>query len=404
MITRSPAVAAVPLTGRATRIESIDLLRGLVMILMALDHVRDYFHADAFMYNPVDISKTDGLVFFTRWITHFCAPVFVFLAGTSAFLVGSRRGKGELSAFLLKRGLWLIVLEVTVVNFAWLFNIHFQLILCTVIWALGIGMISLAAFIHLPLRAIIVVGFLLIVGHNALDAVHVAGEGADAVGWALLHEARGFSFPAFFLYIGYPVIPWIGIMLLGYSLGTQFQAGADANKRHRLLVTAGIAAIVLFVVLRWTNAYGDPVSWTTQADGVHTFLSFMNVAKYPPSLLYILATLGPAMLFLAFAEKYNGRLAQYMIALGRVPMFYYILHLYLIHLLAVAAALATGYDVSDMIFSTWVTDSANLKGYGFSLGVTYLVWIGVVLALFPLCLWYDRYKSTHRNQWWLSYL
>jgi len=232
----------------------------------------------------------------------------------------------------------------------------------------------------------------------------VAGEGADAVGWALLHEARGFSFPAFFLYIGYPVIPWIGIMLLGYSLGTQFQAGADANKRHRLLVTAGIAAIVLFVVLRWTNAYGDPVSWTTQADGVHTFLSFMNVAKYPPSLLYILATLGPAMLFLAFAEKYNGRLAQYMIALGRVPMFYYILHLYLIHLLAVAAALATGYDVSDMIFSTWVTDSANLKGYGFSLGVTYLVWIGVVLALFPLCLWYDRYKSTHRNQWWLSYL
>jgi uncharacterized membrane protein len=388
----------------SNRIESIDLLRGLVMVIMALDHVRDYFHADAFLFNPTDLDKTTVAIFMTRWITHFCAPVFVFLAGTSAFMIGSRKGKKELSAFLLKRGVWLIVLEFTVLNFAWFFNIHFSLIALTVIWALAIGMISLALFIHLPFKAILVLGILLVAGHNILDPIHVAGEGADAIGWSLLHEQGGFQFPLTFVFVGYPIIPWIGVMLLGYCFGSLYQPSYDALTRKKILLSIGGGAIVLFVLLRLLNIYGDPHPWSVQKDPLFTFLSFINVTKYPPSLLYVLITLGPALIFLAISEKYKGKLTQALVSLGRVPMFYYILHLYVIHILAVIAAILTGYTFSDMVFNTWVTDSPALKGYGFSLGVVYLVWIAVVLALYPLCKWYDTYKINHREQWWLSYL
>ncbi|SKC82299.1 DUF1624 domain-containing protein [Ohtaekwangia koreensis] len=388
----------------SNRIESIDLLRGLVMVIMALDHVRDYFHADAFLFNPADLNKTTAAIFMTRWITHFCAPVFVFLAGTSAFMVGSRKGKKELSAFLLKRGVWLIVLEFTVLNFAWFFNIHFSLIALTVIWALAIGMISLALFIHLPFKAILVLGVLLVAGHNILDPIHVAGQGADAMGWSLLHEQGGFRFPFTFVFVGYPIIPWIGVMLLGYCFGSLYQPTYDASTRKRILLSIGGGAVVLFVLLRLLNIYGDPHAWSVQKDPLFTFLSFINVTKYPPSLLYVLITLGPALIFLAISERYKGKLTQALVSLGRVPMFYYILHLYVIHILAVIAAILTGYTLSDMVFNTWVTDSPALKGYGFSLGTVYLVWIAVVLALYPLCKWYDTYKINHREQWWLSYL
>jgi uncharacterized membrane protein len=388
----------------SNRIESIDLLRGLVMVIMALDHVRDYFHADAFLFNPTDLDKTTVAIFMTRWITHFCAPVFVFLAGTSAFMIGSRKGKKELSAFLLKRGVWLIVLEFTVLNFAWFFNIHFSLIALTVIWALAIGMISLALFIHLPFKAILVLGILLVAGHNILDPIHVAGEGADAIGWSLLHEQGGFQFPFTFVFVGYPIIPWIGVMLLGYCFGSLYQPSYDALTRKKILLSIGGGAIVLFVLLRLLNMYGDPAPWSVQKNPLFTFLSFINVTKYPPSLLYVLITLGPALIFLAVSEKYKGKLTQALVSLGRVPMFYYILHLYMIHILAVIAAILTGYTLSDMVFNTWVTSSPALKGYGFSLGVVYLVWIAVVLVLYPLCKWYDTYKINHREQWWLSYL
>jgi uncharacterized membrane protein len=386
-----------------TRIESIDLLRGLVMIIMALDHVRDYFHADAFLYNPVDLNRTNVALYFTRWITHFCAPVFVFLAGSSAFLVGERKGKSELSSFLLKRGLWLLVLEVTVINFAWFFNVQFSLITLTVIWALGMGMIALAGAIHLPFKAILVLGLVLVAGHNLLDGVHVEGENAGAVGWALLHEFKGFQLGHFFLYVGYPIIAWTGIMLLGYCFGALFKPSVDAVYRKRLLIRLGSFLILAFLLIRYTNVYGDPSLWSVRPDAVFSFLSFMNVTKYPPSLLYVLATLGPAMIFLAFAENWKGRVSKYVIALGRVPMFYYILHLYVIHIVALVAALATGFKPADMVFNTWVTDSPNLRGYGFSLGVVYLVWAGIVLALFPICLWYDRYKQRNRDNAWLSY-
>lgn len=389
---------------KVSRIQSIDLLRGIVMIIMALDHVRDYFHADAFLFNPLDLSQTNVPLFFTRWITHFCAPVFVFLAGTSAFLVGSRKGMAELSSFLFKRGVWLLVLEFTIINIAWFFNFQFSLIALTVIWALGIGMIVLAAAIHLPFKVILGLGLLLVVGHNLLDPIKMTGTDTPAVLWSLVHEYKGFQLDPFFLFVGYPIIPWTGIMLLGYCFGQLYLPKTDARFRKNVLIRSGVAMIILFVVLRLINSYGDPFPWSVQKNGVFTFLSFINVTKYPPSLDYILVMLGPSFIFLAFAENLRGKFSQYVIALGRVPMFYYITHLYLIHIIAVVAALATGFEFSDMVFNTWVTDSANLRGYGFSLAVTYFVWITVVLALFPLCLWYDRYKTNNKQKWWLSYL
>lgn len=381
------------------RIDSIDLLRGIVMIIMALDHVRDYFHADAFLYNPLDLEKTNAALFATRWITHLCAPVFVFLAGTSAFLVGNRKGKSELSSFLFKRGVWLIVLEFTVINFAWFFNIQFELIALTVIWALGIGMIVLAAAIHLPFKVILVGGIVLVFGHNLLDSTHI-----QTAWWSLLHEQSVIQLGHFTVFVGYPLLPWIGTMFLGYCFGSLYLSSVKPEHRKKLLLQLGIAATVLFVVLRITDVYGEPYKWATQENATLTFLSFMNVTKYPPSLLYLLITLGPSLIVLALTEQIKGKIAQYVISLGRVPMFYYIVHIALVHFIALFAAKATGFDYSDMVFNTWVTDSPNLRGYGFSLSITYLVWLVVVLGLMPLCVWYDGYKIRNRQKWWLSYL
>ncbi len=387
-----------------TRIESIDLLRGVVMIIMALDHVRDYFHADAFMYAPLDLEKTNAAIFATRWVTHFCAPVFVFLAGTSAFLVGQRKGKKELSAFLFTRGLWLVVLEFTVLNFSWFFNIKFTFFDLAVIWALGMGMIVLAAAIYLPYRIILFLGILLVFGHNTLDSFHVDGENIQSLIWKVLHEAAIVKFSAFDLFIAYPLLPWIGIMFLGYCFGSLYVPSIDPLFRKKRLYLLGFTSIVIFFIVRAINLYGDPVPWSVQSSALNTFLSFMKVTKYPPSLSYALITLGPSLLFLAVSEKYSGKIVDVVTALGRVPMFYYIIHIYIIHVLALFAALATGFQASDMVFNTWVTDTPNLKGYGFSLTVVYAVWILLVLALIPLCLWYDRYKRTHREKRWLSYL
>ncbi len=402
-------IIAKPITNITTplqisRIQSIDLLRGLVMIIMALDHVRDYFHADAFLYNPLDLDKTNVPLFLTRWITHFCAPVFVFLAGTSAFLVGTRKGKSELTSFLLTRGLWLIVLEFTIINFSWFFNPEFRLIALTVIWALAICMIILAGAIHIPFKAILILGLIFFVGHNFLDNVHVSGDGVGAVLWSLIHEQRVFEIGRFIVFVGYPILPWAGIMFLGYCTGALYKKEVEVSYRKKMLLQIGVAAIVMFVLLRAINIYGDPSPWTIQRNFIFDALSFINVTKYPPSLLYGLITLGPALIFLALTENISGKISGFVVSLGRVPMFYYIVHLYLIHLLAVVAAVVTGYHFNDMVFVTWVTDSPNLKGYGFDLGIVYIVWVATVLVLFPVCIWYDRYKIAHKEKWWLSYL
>ena len=384
----------------SNRVTSIDLLRGVVMIIMALDHVRDYFHADSLRFDPTDLSQSNLILFLTRWITHFCAPVFVFLAGTSAFLYGQRKTTKELSIFLLKRGLWLILLEVTIVSFAWSFNRNFNFTGLQVIWALGISMIALAALIHLPRRIIFIIGVIIVAGHNLLDAFHF-----DSFGWAALHEQKRFQVTdSHIIRVAYPVLPWIGIMALGYCFAKLYTTDFSTEKRTKWLWSAGIGVIALFIVLRGLNFYGDPNPWAVEASPTFTVLSFLNTEKYPPSLLYTAMTIGPSLIFLALMEEVNNRFTKKIIHIGRVPMFYYILHLYLIHALAMFGAEVSGFDWSDMVLHHRVRLDPQLKGYGFHLGVTYLVWIAVVISLYPLCKWYDKYKTSHREKWWLSYL
>jgi uncharacterized membrane protein len=298
-----------------------------------------------------------------------------------------------------------VFLELTIVNFAWFFNIQFSLITLFVIWALGIGMIVLAACIHLPFKITLLIGTLMVVGHNAFDGFHVEGDGIEAILWSIVHQFQGFPLSeSYFLFVGYPIVPWIGVMLLGYCFGVFYQSTYSQASRKKILLYLGSGLVGLFILIRLINGYGDPNPWSVQPNPVFTVLSFLNVTKYPPSLLYLLVTLGPAILFLAVSENYAGAISQRIKILGRVPMFYYLLHLYLIHLLALVAALFTGYEASDMVFNTWVTNSPNLVGYGFSLWVVYVIWIGVVVILYPLCKWYDTYKKEQRSKWWLSYL
>jgi uncharacterized membrane protein len=391
------------LISKSGRIESIDLLRGLVMVIMALDHTRDYFHYYSFLHDPTDLTLTTPAIFLTRWITHFCAPIFMLLTGASAFLYGEKKGKKALSRFLFTRGLFLIFLELTVINFAWNFNIHFPEIDFLVMWSLGFSMIILSLLIHLPKKLILAIGIILVVGHNLLDSVHVTGNGFGAFCWSLLHEAHEFAYGEEKIFVAYPVIPWIGIIALGYSLGSLYSKNYDSAKRKKLLMQLGISAILTFVVIRMSNLYGDMVPWTRQSSPVLTILSFINVTKYPPSLLYTLMTLGCGLVFLALAEKQLGRAGKFFLVFGRVPMFYYILHIYLLHLLGVFATTLCGHQWSDMVFYSLI-ENKKLNGYGFSLPVVYLVWMIVVVILYLPCKWYDRYKTSHREKWWLSYL
>ncbi|ULQ51006.1 DUF1624 domain-containing protein [Flavihumibacter fluvii] len=388
------------------RIESIDLLRGVVIVLMALDHVRDYFHADQYLFSPEDMTQTNPALFFTRWITHFCAPVFVFLAGTSSSLVGERKTKKELSAFLMKRGLWLIILELTVIGLAWGFNPAFPFFRLQVIWVLGICMVILGVMVYLPPKLILAMGLLILIGHNLLDNIHADGNTFRDFLWGVFHERKRFYFLGRKINTGYPILPWLGIMLLGYSLGQWYNKGIVAKVRREYLLMAGIGAIVLFLVLRGINRYGDMAPWSVQGSAVMTVCSFLNVTKYPPSLLYSLMTLGPALVFLALMEKPLNWLGKILVPFGRVPLFFYILHLYLIHGLAVIAVVLSGRPWTDMVLTGGMNgkDSPWLIGYGFPLAITYAIWILVVLLLYPLCKKYDRYKTNHKEKWWLSYL
>ena len=393
-------------TFKGKRIESIDLLRGIVIVIMALDHVRDYFHADYFYYDPTDMTKTNTAVFFTRWISHFCAPVFVFLAGTSALLVGERKTKNDLAVFLLKRGLWLLLLETVVINFAWSFNPAYPMFRLQVIGTMGICMMILSALIYLPSKAILVIGLLILFGHNLLDSIEVTGNSFKDLLWGVLHQRKRFSIGGKFIGTGYPIISWLGIMALGYCFGALYKKGMEETIRKKYLLIIGIIAIGLFLFVRATNFYGDMAPWATQKSFILTICSFLNVTKYPPSLLYTLMTLGPALIVLALLEKPLNWLGKIIIPIGRVSLFFYILHLFLIHGLAVVAVVLSGRPWTDMTSITNINskDSPWLQGYGFSLAGVYAVWIVVVLLLYPLCKWYDRYKTSHKEKWWLSYL
>ncbi len=396
-MTQATAVPAMP--AKSKRLHSIDLLRGTVMIIMALDHVRDYFHAGAFLYDPTDLTRTDVPLFFTRWITHFCAPIFTFLAGTSAFLNGTKKTKKDLSFFLFTRGLWLVIAEVLIVTMGWTFNPQYPVLILQVIWALGVSMMVLSAFIHLPLTAILIIGLVLIGGHNLLDGIH-----DNSFLMAAIHEQRIITMKPLTIMMGYPVTPWIGIMLVGYAFGQLYLPTVDSGKRRKTLISLGLGAIALFIIIRFINMYGDPHPWSAQKSPVFTVLSFLNTTKYPPSLFYILMTLGPAMLFLAFAEKPLNRLSEKVVVFGRVPMFYYLLHIYLIHILAVIAAAISGFTWSDMVLTGWVSMNAQLQGYGYSLAFVYVLWIIIIIGVYPLCKWYDGYKQANRSKWWLSYI
>jgi uncharacterized membrane protein len=374
------------------------------MILMTLDHVRDYFHYDAFFYDPSDLTQTSPVLFMTRFVTHFCAPVFVALAGTSAYLVGRRMKKKELSIWLLKRGFWLIFLEFTVVKFAWTFNPSYHTLGLLVIWALGAGMISLAVFIQLPKKVSVLISLLMVFGHNALDGFRPEGTGLLSFLWKLLHVQSSVVFGDFTLRISYPVIPWLGLMVLGYYFGEWYRPEFDRQRRLRLLLYSGISCLLLYIVLRSGNFYGDHSPWVRQSSPIYSFLSFINVSKYPPSLLYLLITIGPSMIFLYLFERFDFSWLKPVITIGRVPMFWYILHLYVIHIVATIAAVLTGFAPTDMVLNGFISFEPQLKGYGFSLWAVYLFWMGICLFLYPISKWYDGYKRANRDKWWLSYL
>ncbi len=396
---------AAPLPG-PRRLDSVDLLRGVVMIVMALDHARDFMMAPQFP--PEDLAHTTPALFFTRWITHFCAPTFVFLAGTGAFLSGRRgRTPRQLARLLLTRGLWLVVIELTVVRFAWAFNFDYRFWVLQVIWVIGVSMIVLAGLIRLPTAAIAAFGVGMIALHNLFDGIHISSPtnataagaplasatlaGASVRDWivALLHQPK--------LPVLYPLIPWIGVMAAGYAFGALLLR--PEAERRRTLLRLGLALTAAFIALRLVNVYGDPSPWTPQGSGVFTLLSFLDTTKYPPSLLYLLMTLGPVIALLPLLERARGRLARVVTVYGRVPFLYYVVHLALIHLVSLAFGVARGFPVRTFLV-VWPFYPHEA---GASLGVAYAVWIGVVVALYPLCRWFAGVKARRRD-WWLSYL
>jgi uncharacterized membrane protein len=385
------------------RIESIDILRGVIMVIMALDHVRDYFHFGSFLLDPTNLETTTPFLFFTRFITHYCAPIFVFLAGTSAFLFGSNKEKPVLFKFLFTRGLWLIFLELVVNNLLWSFNFNYTFLGFQVIWAIGFSMICLSFLIFLPKKVILIFGILVIAGHNALDGIVMQGQDVQSIIWYFLHQKNVLAYDSLTIYIGYPVIPWIGLMALGYLFGTFYQKGFDIILRHKWLLRLGLGSITLFFILRGINIYGDLVPWSMQDTTTKTVFSFFSVTKYPPSLLYLCITLGPAMLFLYAFETTKNKITDFFLVFGRVPLFYYFLHVLVIHSFAIIGILIFGGKWQDMIY-TFKGPSLNLLNYGYSLGVVYLVWIGVVLFLYPFCKKYMKYKANNKDKWWLSYL
>jgi uncharacterized membrane protein len=391
----------MPQTLLKKRIESIDLLKGMVMVVMALDHIRDYFHWQSYYFNPVDPTQTNLPVFFSRFATHYCAPTFCFLAGLSAFMSGRKKSKRELSVFLLQRGVWLIIMELTLVNFAWQFDPYFRINGIAVIGELGFSMIFLAGALHLNRNLLLALCCIIIFGHNLLDGIRIPGSFI----WAMIHQEEVFTLPSGFkFYAEYPLLPWIAVMSLGYCFGPFYDSSFDSLRRKRLFTLLGLSAIGLFLVLKWINIYGDPTRWTNLHNTTGTLVSFLNVTKYPPSLLYLLITLGPALLFLGNTEELRGRMVNFFTVFGRVPFFYYLIHLYLIHLLAALAAWLSGFGDKLLVLPDWILELPGMKGYGFSLGVVYLVWFTVIAITYPLCRSYGQYKERHKGKWWLSYL
>lgn len=387
------------------RIPSIDFLRGLVVVIMALDHVRMYFGYGTWYASPTDLASTTPLLFFTRWITHFCAPVFLFLAGTSAFLYGLKKASVKQTAgYLFTRGIWLVIVELVIVNFGWTFDTTYSFLILQVIWAIGISMLALAALVFLPVQVIFMIGMVLVFGHHLLDPVTVQGTGIADFSWYVLHQPRLVILDDRVISIFYPVLPWMGLMALGYVFGNLFRREFPAMKRTLWLLGVGIGATVLFILLRQSNAYGEPATWQAQDSAVFTLISFLNTTKYPPSLQFILMTMGPALVFLALSEYARIKEANPFVVFGRVPFFFYVIHIYFIHALALPALEIAGWDWREYILSAERFLSGRLSSFGFGLEAVYAVWVVVVLALYPLCRWYHKFRENHPAWGWMSYL
>ncbi|MEJ0059286.1 MAG: heparan-alpha-glucosaminide N-acetyltransferase domain-containing protein [Terricaulis sp.] len=402
----SDAQPRIPSAGLAVgeRLQAIDVLRGLVILLMALDHVRDYFHNQVYLFDPLDLDQSYPLLYATRWITHFCAPTFVFLSGVSAFLQ-SAKGKtgGALSRFLLTRGLWLVFLELTLVNFGWTFT-PTGMVLIQVIWAIGWSMVALAGLVFLPRVAVLAIGVAIVAGHNLLDPIQAQSLGAWAPVWYFLHQQTPVMIgDQFVALLAYPLLGWFGIMALGYGLGGIFIE--PPARRDRTLILLGAGMLALFVALRFGNFYGDPQPWTAQGDTARDVMAFFNVRKNPPSLMYVCATLGTALLLFPALARLPKTIANFFAVFGCVPLFAYVLHLYVMHALAIGAAIATGRDAGYLIdpIRKMIFDAEAFAGTGFSLPVVYLFWLAVIAILYPLCVWFAGVKRTRRD-WWLSYM
>ena len=389
---------------RKNRIESIDFLRGLVMIIMALDHVRDYFFFGSFTSNPTDLDSTTPLLFYTRIITHYCAPVFVLLTGTSAYLYGAKKNKRDLSKFLFTRGLWLIFLEIVVNNFVWYFDPSYSLIVLQVIWAIGFGMLFLSGIIYLSNRIISIIGLAIICLHNLFDVIVFEGQSLDSILWYFIHQLAIIEISEHTSIIfGYPILPWIGLIAIGYTLGSLY-TDYQAKERAALLMKYGFCSIGVFLILRLTNFYGEPNPFGLQDSLTYSLMSFFNTTKYPPSLLYILMTIGPSLLLLSVIEKYKNTVTDFFIVFGRAPLFYYFSHILIIHFLAIVLLIINNKDFSIMFNMTpYLPEQNQLIEYGYPLWVVYLVWLFVVLILYLPCYKYMKYKSNSKK-WWLSYL
>lgn len=385
------------------RVYSIDFTRGLVMVIMALDHVRDLMHVHSVTQSPTDLTTTTPILFFTRWITYLCAPIFVFLAGTSAYL--SFKSRGDISQsreFLLKRGFWLLLLEFTVVNFGLFFDLGFHTLIFEVIAAIGFGFIILSLLLRLSFKTIGILGLLIIFCHNLLPLIPF---GPHSMAKAMLSPLFGMGiFPVFsnrIFIMAYPPFPWLGIMLVGFASGKLFDL--PENSRKRIFLQIGAGALLLFALLRFLNIYGDPAPWSSQKTTLFTFLSFMNITKYPPSLLFCLVTLGIMFLILAAAEHTNNSTAKIANIYGKVPLFYFMLHFYIIHFLLMILLLLQGFHWADLNFASGGFGRPKAVQSGVPLWAVYLIWIAVVAALYKPCAWFGKFKEAHKD-WWLKYI
>jgi len=405
---------AAPVTARSTaarptfaRVLSVDALRGLVMILMALDHVRDFVSRDAMQFSPTDLTRTTPAIFLTRWVTHFCAPTFAFTAGLGAyFWLRRRRSNGALSRYLVTRGLWLILIELTLLRFVFFLDYRYTnaFFLLNVIWMLGLSMIVLAVLVHLPPKILIPLSIVVIAGHNLFDGINAQRFGQAAWVWNILHQPGVFRVGSDMAFVAYPLVPWFAVMALGFCAGQVFQW--DFLQRQQFLLRTGVALTVAFLILRAVNVYGDPSRWTSQHSVVLTAMSFLNCTKYPPSLLFLLMTLGPALVALACLERISLSDSNPLLVFGRVPFFYFVLHLAVIHAIAILISLARyGRTPFLLVPPPSLGGPADMfpANFGVSLAMVYVLWIAVVVGLYPVCRRFARLKRERRS-WWLSYL